>query len=143
MAKYARLNAAGLVMETCDSDPSKLFFKTLADQFNEVPDDAVAGDTITDGKAVKPVVEKLPEPTPPKQPRIAPKADVLDALTRSQRVAVKKLRATDDEVDDFMAQLDNKQALDLDNAEDIALLDRLVTDKVLTSEVVAAIKALR
>ena len=64
-------------------------------------------------------------------------------MTRAQRVAIKNLRATDDEVDDFMAQMEAKGSLDLDNAEDIALLDRLVTDSVLTAEVVTAIKALR
>ena len=143
MAKYARLNSAGLVMETCDGDPSTRFVKSLADQFVEAPDATAPGDTITDGKAVKPVVEEVTPPPAPVQPRVAPKAEVLDAMTRAQRVAIKKLRATDDEVDDFMAQLDSKLHLDLANAEDMSLLDRLVTDSVLTAEVVTAIKALR
>lgn len=143
MAKHARLNATGFVLETCDGDPSTLFCKQLADQFVEVPADAVTGDTITDGKAVKPVIEKIDPPPVVKQPRMAPRAEVLDAMTRAQRVAIKGLRATDEEVDDFMAQLEAKGALDLDNTEDITLLDKLVTDKVLSSEVVAVIKALR
>ena len=143
MAKYARLNASGLVMETCDGDPATRFYKTLADQFVEVPDDAEPGDTVADGKTTKRVEVKIDPPETVKQPRVAPRAEVMNAMTRSQRVALKKLRATDDEVDDFMEQLDSSMLLNLDDAEDMALLDKLVTDSVLTAEVVAAIKALR
>ena len=143
MAKYARLNSAGLVMETCDGDPTTRFVESIASQFVEVDDNAATGDTVTDGTLVKYVAPEVTPPPAPTQPRLAPRSEVLDAMTRAQRVAIKNLRATDDEVDDFMAQMEAKGSLDLANAEDIALLDRLVTDSVLTAEVVTAIKALR
>ena len=62
MAKYARLNSAGLVMETCDGDPTTRFVESIASQFVEVDDNAATGDTVTDGTLVKYVA---PEVTPP------------------------------------------------------------------------------
>ena len=59
MAKYARLNSAGLVMETCDGDPTTRFVESIASQFVEVDDNAATGDTVTDGTLVKYVAPEV------------------------------------------------------------------------------------
>ena len=77
MTKYARLNSAGLIMETCDGDPTTRFVASIASQFVEVDDNAATGDTITNGSLVKYVAPEVTPPPTPTQPRLAPRSRYL------------------------------------------------------------------
>ena len=69
MAKYARLNSAGLIMETHDGDPTTRFVESIASQFVEVDDNAATGDTYYRwhvGEVPAPEVTPPPAPTQPR-----------------------------------------------------------------------------
>jgi len=144
MTLYARLTAEGLVLETCDLDPSQCFHPDIAQEFQEVPAGAEAGDTITDGEVIKPVAPPEPElPAEPIEKRLVPRADFMGALTRAERIALTTEAESNAELRDFLELLQINGNFDLSNAEDVDLLDQLQAQGVLSEASVAAIKTLR
>lgn len=141
MAIYGRVNAQGLIMETCDEDPSTRFHPDLAGEFIELADNATVGDTWSDGTLTKKTVS-APEPEAEvAEERRAPYVEVMNALTRTERIAVKA--STDVEVQDLLSQIELNGYLDLENTEDQAVLSGLVTDSVISQASLDAINALR
>lgn len=141
MAIYGRVNAQGLIMETCDGDPSTRFHPDLAGEFIELADNAAVGDTWVDGALAKKTVS-APEPEAEvAEERRAPYVEVMNALTRTERIAVKA--STDAEVQDLLSQIELNGYLDLENTEDQAVLSGLVADSVISQASLDAINALR
>lgn len=143
MTLYARLSADGLVLETCEHEPAKCFHPDLAKEFTKIPAQAEVGDSIVDGKVVKPVI---PDPLPTPQPiesRLVPRNDFMNTLTRVERIAIADVAADDAELRDFLKQLEANGHFDLRDADDIALLERLQTQGVLSEVTVTAVKALK
>lgn len=143
MTLYARLSDTGLVLETCEHEPSECFHPDIAKEFSEVPAGAEAGDSIVDGKVVKAVIPD-PLPTPePKESRLVPRSDFLNALTRTERIAISDVAADDAELKDFLTQLEVNGHFDLRDADDVALLDRLQAQGILSEATVEKVKALK
>lgn len=143
MTLYARLSETGLVLETCEHEPAGCFHPDLAKEFTKVPAGAEAGDSIIDGKVVKPV---KPEPLPVPEPvvlRLVTRSEFLAALSRTERIAISDVSADDAELKDFMAQLELNGHFDLEDADEIALLDRLQAQGILSEATVNAVKALK
>ncbi|HAX05205.1 MAG TPA: hypothetical protein DCX77_05955 [Acidimicrobiaceae bacterium] len=130
MAKYGRVTKEKLVLEVCELDPAKCFHPDIAKEFVSVPDDAEAGDTIKSGKAVKPEAPKE-APKPPAEDKLLVKEQFDACLTRAQRIALKKLGESDDEVKDLLEQMTTSNHINIDDQENKDLLARLVTDKVI------------
>ena len=140
MAKYGRLTKDKLVLEVCKLDPAKSFHSDIAKEFVSVPEDAEPGDTIKSGKAVKPEAPKE-APKPPAQDKIIVKQEFDASLTRAQRIALKKLGESDDEVKDLLEGLATSNHLNIDDQENKDLLARLVTDKVIDQAALDKINA--
>ena len=73
--------------------------------------------------------------------RFAPYVEVMNTLTRSERIAVKAL--TDADVKDLLSQIELNGYLDLDDSDDQAVLTGLVSDSVISQASLDAINALR
>jgi len=131
MAKCGRLTPEGLVLEVCCDDPGCCFVAALAEQFVEIPEDAEPGDTIVDGVAVKPEPPAEPEP-PVAADRVLTRETILAQMTRSERLALKTLAATDAEVEDMLEVMASTNHLNIDDPENEELLTRLTSDGVLS-----------
>ena len=146
MAKFARLSADSLVIETHECESLEVlathFYHTIAEQFVAVPDDAEPGDTIKDGAAVKPPAPPAPEP-PAKQDTLVVREQFLACFTRSQRVAMKALRASNAEVDDMYDGLESTNHINIDDAENIALFASLKSGGTIDQAALDKIDALR
>lgn len=143
MTLYARLTEDGLVLETCEHDPNECFHPDIAKEFQVIPQGAEPGDSVISGKIVKAVVrDPLPVQSPLEQ-RLVPRNDFLNALTRVERIAINDVANDDAELKDFLALLEINGHFDLEQGEDIALLDRLQAEGVLSEASVTAIKALK
>lgn len=143
MTLYARLTEEGLVLETCEHNPATCFHPDIASEFTEIPAGAEPGDSVVDGKVVK---AEIPEPLPapePVEPRLVPRIDFFNALTRAERIAISDAAANDAELKDFLVQLEINGHFDLRDADDNALLDRLQEQGVLSEATVATVKALK
>lgn len=143
MTMYARLSDSGLVLETCEHDPAKCFHPDLAREFQKIPAGAEPGDSIVGGKVVKAEIPDSPPAPQPLESRLVPRNDFLNALTRSERIAISELAADDAELKDFLTQLEINGHFDLRDADDIALLDRLQAQGVLSEATVETVKALK
>ena len=143
MTMYARLSEQGLVLEVCQHEPKGCFHPDIAKEFTKVPTGAEPGDSVVDGKVVKQVTPEIAPPAPPEERRWAPRVDVMNTLTRAERVALTELAVDDIELKDFLAQLEINNHLDLSNLDDISLLERLRDQGVLSESSLAAIKAIR
>ena len=146
MAKFARLSSDSLVIETHECESLEVlathFYPTIAEQFVAVPDDAEPGDTITDGAAVKPAPSPEPE-APPVPDKIVTRQEFLACFTRAQRVAMKALRATNDDVDDMYDGLESTNHINIDDAENVALFASLLSGGTIDQAAVDKIDALR
>ena len=146
MAKFVRLTSDNVVIETheCESltELAKHFYPTIAEQFVAAPDDAEAGDTITDGVAVKPPAPE-PAPAPPAEDKIVTREQFLACFTRAQRVAMKALRSTNDDVDDMYDGLESTNHINIDDAENVALFASLLSGGTIDQAAVDKIDALR
>lgn len=143
MALYARLSEQGLVLEVCEHEPAKCFHPDIAIEFQEIPVGAEPGDSIVGDKIIK---AEIPDPPPAPQPlesRLVPRSDFMNALTRGERIALSELAADDAELKDFLTQLEINGHFDLRDADDIALLDRLQAQGVLSEATVETVKALK
>ena len=126
MTKYARLSAANLVLEVCEGSPEGKFHPDIASQFVEVPDDAASGDTITNGAAVKPAAPE-PGPEPEREDVRIARETFLACLTRAERIALKTLGTTDDEVEDLLSVMADTNHVNIDDPENTTLFAALVT----------------
>jgi hypothetical protein len=144
MTLYARLSESGLVLETCCcNDPAACFHPDIAKEFKKVPEGAEPGDSIENGKVVKPTPpEPLPAPAPVETRNVS-RMEFLNTLTRTERIALTDLSADDAELQDFLTQLEINGHFDLLDQDDIALLDRLEAQGVLSEATVTAVKALK
>ena len=126
MTKYARLSSNNFVLEVCEGSPEGKFHPDLASQFVEVPDDSEAGDTITDGAAVKP---PAPEPAvePPREDKLLSRQQFNECLTRAERIALKALASTDAEVDDLLQGMADTNHVNIDDEENTTLFTSLVS----------------
>ena len=142
MAIYARLTAAGVVIETCATDPTKLFHSDLAKDFVSVPDESVAGGTVADGKFTAFV-----PPTPPaivaKTQEIIGKSKFLTTLPSSERIAFYAAKDSDTAVSDFILLLDTNNSVDVKSADNITAFDAFVTSKYWSASTATAVKALK
>lgn len=146
MSIYGRKNDAGLVLEIheCGSEEELAthFHPSLLELFVLLPDDAEPGDTITDGVAVK--------PEPPEEPPLAEKPDkvitreqFLGCFTRDQRLAMKALRSSNEDVDDMYDMLESTNHINIDDAENKALFESLKTGGTIDQAALDKIDALR
>jgi len=143
MTLYARLTEDGLVLETCEHEPTGCFHPDIAKEFQTVPEGAEPGDSIVSGKIVKAVTPDPPPAQVPTEQRLVPRNEFLNALTRVERIAINDVANDDAELKDFLNQLEINGHFDLEQGEDIALLDRLEAQGVLSEASVTAIKALK
>lgn len=141
MTVYGRVNAQGLIMETCAGDPSTLFHEDIASQFIELADNAEPGDTWSNDALTKKVIPEPEEEPEVVEERFAPYVEVMNTLTRSERIAVKA--STDADVKDLLSQIELNGYLDLDDSDDQAVLTDLVSDSVISQASLDAINALR
>ena len=141
MTVYGRINAQGLIMETCAADPSTLFHPDIAGEFIELVDNAEPGDTWSNDALTKKVIPEPEEEPEPDEERFAPYVDVMNTFTRTERIAVKG--STDADVKDLLSQIELNGYLDLDDTDDKAILTGLVSDSVISQASLDAIYALR
>lgn len=140
MTQYARLSEAGLVLEICAQDPAGCFHPDIAIEFQVVPDAAVVGDTVTDEGDVIPAPVIVIE-EPPAVIKPLSEAEFLAALTRSERIAIKALGATDPEVQDFLDMMKLQGSVSLVDADNADLIHRLADGGVLSAETVQKLLA--
>ena len=142
MATYARLDSAGLVMETCASDPSKLFHPDIAKDFVSVPDETVTGGTVSGGKFTA-YVAPTPPAIPAKAYEFVSKPRFLETLPSAERIAFYAAKDSDTAVSDFLLMLDSRNVVDVKSTENIAAFDAFVTSKYWSASTATAVKALK
>lgn len=129
MAIYGRISSNNTVLEICDGDPTVRFHPDIAGDFITLPDNAAPGDTYENDTLTK-YVPPTPEPVDPMDadPQISLTAFNLK-LTRSERIALKTLRSSNDSVDDLMSMIEST-GLRLADTEDKALLQGLIPETI-------------
>jgi len=142
MAIYGRLNSAGVVVETCATDPTKLFHADIAKNFVSIPDESKAGGTVAGGKFTAFV-----PPTPPaiqeKVNETILKSKFLAALPSAERIAFYAAKDSDAAVSDFILLLDTNNSVDVKSTDNIAAFDAFVTSKYWSASTATAVKALK
>jgi len=142
MAIYGRLDSAGVVIETCSGDPTKLFHPDIAKDFVLVPDESAPAGTVADGKFTA-FVPPAPPAIPAKAKETVSKEKFLTSLPSAERIAFYEARDSDTAVSDFLLMLETRNFVDVKSAENIASFDAFVTSKYWSSSTADTIKNLK
>jgi len=111
----------GVVRDVCQGNPEECYHPDVAVHYNtDVPDGTTNGATLVDGVWTNPVVNPVEamhfvHPVAPAAPttEVSPVEFKL-RFTAQERVAIRKVRASDDFVDDFFDILDDPRLTKVD-----------------------------
>lgn len=136
MSKYARCDKQGTwfrVADICDDDPFKFYYPTIAQQFQECPNDVQLGYyRWTDG-----TYSRYKEPY--YKTRMT-RYEFLTLFTIEERSAIRTASKTDPVIEDILALLSIAEDIDTTNSNTLGSLDYLVSKNLLTAERAAEIK---
>jgi hypothetical protein len=110
MSKHA-LVVNNVAVNVITGDPAEFFPPPMAEQLELVPDEVDIGwqrDQDTGVWSAPPSKEPDPEDSAPGYPSVSPVEFKL-LFTPQERVAINKMRATDDMIDDFFTLLDDQR----------------------------------